>query len=339
MREPFWWGDGAAAGAVRILMAPLAAAWWAGSKARNMAYDIGLARAGRSEIPVVSVGNLTVGGTGKTPVAAWIAQQLRERGVAPGIVLRGYGDDENLVHRLLTPDAVVVADPDRVRGIAAARRAGATGAILDDGHQHRRARRDVNLVLVSADVPWPRWLLPAGPLRETWADGLRRAHLVLVTAKAATEGQVAATVEAVRRHGAPAVAVLRLRLDSLHRVGSAEPKGLQALAGARVLAVSGVANPAPFHRQLQATGAVVDTLVFGDHHAFQPSDVEHIVVRAREADFVVCTLKDAVKLQGSWPQSGPGLWYVSQRVEPIAGAAEIEAALDRVSTRPDTPHT
>ncbi|MBL8961857.1 MAG: tetraacyldisaccharide 4'-kinase [Gemmatimonadetes bacterium] len=339
MREPFWWGDGAAAQSLRWLTSPLAAAWWAASKVRNLVYDVGLAPMGRSGIPVVSVGNVTVGGTGKTPVAAWIAHALSQRGMAPGIVLRGYGQDESLVHQLLTPNAVVVADPDRVRGIAAARAAGATVAILDDGHQHRRAARDLNLVLVSADVPWPTWPLPMGPLRESWADGLGRADLVLVTVKAATDEQVAATVEAVRRRGGSRVAVLRLTLDRLHRVGGQEARALGALEGLRILAVSGIASPAPFHRQLQATGAAVETLVFGDHHAFQPSDVERIVARARGADFVVCTLKDAVKLQGSWPQSGPGLWYVSQRVEPIAGVAEIEAALARVCSRPDTPHT
>ncbi|MBK8249321.1 MAG: tetraacyldisaccharide 4'-kinase [Gemmatimonadetes bacterium] len=339
MREPFWWGDGSTARFVRLLMAPLAGAWWAASKVRNLAFDVGVAPARRSEIPVVSVGNVTVGGTGKTPVAAWIARELAQRGVTPGIVLRGYGQDESLVHRLLTPGAVVIADPDRARGVAAALQSGARVAILDDGHQHRRAWRDLNLVLVSADAPWPRWTLPAGPLRESWGDGLARADLVLVTAKSATEGQVAETLEKVRRVGTPRAAVLRIRLDRLHRVGGHEEEGLQMLEGRRVLAVSGVANPGPFHSQLQATGAMVETLVFGDHHPYAPTDVERIRARARQVDFVVCTLKDAVKLQGSWPQSGPGLWYVSQRVEPIAGAAEIEAALDRVSSRPDTPHT
>lgn len=339
MREPFWWRDGVAAGITRLALSPLSVAWWGASTLRNLAFDLGVLRATRTGVPVISVGNVTVGGTGKTPVASWLAGRLLARGVRPGIVLRGYGGDETLVHQELQPDAAVVANSDRIAGIAAARNAGASVVILDDAMQHRRVHRDVDVALVSADVPWAHWTLPGGPLRESWAAGFRRADLVVVTAKASSAAEVADAVAASRRRGARRVAAVRLAADQLRAGVGGGVRALADVRGSRILAVSGIANPAPFLRTLTDAGAVVDPATFGDHHRFGAADVDRLLARARGVDFVVCTLKDAVKLRQSWPQSGPGLWYVSQRVEPIEGASEIEAALDRVCSRPDTSST
>lgn len=323
----------------RFALSPLSVAWWGVSTVRNLAFDLGVLRSARTGLPVVSVGNVTVGGTGKTPVASWLAGRFLARGVRPGIVLRGYGGDETLVHQELQPEATVVASSNRIAGIAAARDAGASVVILDDAMQHRGVHRDVDIALVSADVPWPRWTLPAGPLRESWAAGLRRADLVIVTEKASSSAQVAAAVAASRRHGARCVAAVRLAAGELRAALGGGERALTDVRGTRILAVSGIANPTPFLRTLSDAGAVLDVATFGDHHRFGAVDVDRLLARARGVDFVVCTLKDAVKLRQSWPQSGPGLWYVSQRVEPIEGASEIEAALDRVSSRPDTSST
>src|SRR3954470_7648563 len=121
--------------------------------ARDILYDAGWLPAAATSIPAVSIGNLTVGGTGKTPIAAWVARGLALRGAHPAVILRGYGDDEPLVHARLNPDIPVVTGADRVVTVNEAARRGADIAVLDDAFQHRRVQRMADLVLVSAD----RW--------------------------------------------------------------------------------------------------------------------------------------------------------------------------------------
>jgi tetraacyldisaccharide 4'-kinase len=336
MREPFWWGPGAVATAVAWGLVPFSWAWRVAVAARNAAFDFGVVRPGPTSIPTISVGNISVGGTGKTPITAWLAGEVIRRGRRPGIVLRGYGADEPEVHRALVPDAVVVTDPDRVRGVARARAEGAAVALLDDAFQHRRVRRDFDLVVVSADVPWGRWTLPAGPLREP-TSALRRADLVLVTAKAASAQEVERCMEQVRLAGARAVGAVRLAPSELRAVhAEARRRSLADLDGARVLCISGIGNPQAFRAGLRALGADVLGADFPDHHAFGAGDVVRLVARAGEADLVVCTLKDAVKLRGLWPRSGPDLWYVSQRMDLLSGTAVLVPALDRACGPPDT---
>src|SRR5439155_1685955 len=137
----------------------------------------------RLPLPAVAVGNLSVGGTGKTPLAAWIARRYAGRGRVPGILLRGYGGGAPLVHRRLAPDAVGVAEPNRVAGAGRARAAGADILVLDDAFQLLSVARDLNIAVVSAESiagsPWP---LPAGPWRERW-DALAGADGIVVTRK------------------------------------------------------------------------------------------------------------------------------------------------------------
>jgi tetraacyldisaccharide 4'-kinase len=113
-------------------------------------------------IPVVSVGNLTVGGTGKTPVSRWLMEEARRLGVTPALVARGYGEDEILLHRRWNPDVPVVVAPRRIDGVARAAAEGAGICILDDGFQHRRLARDLDILLLSVHDPLPARLLPGG---------------------------------------------------------------------------------------------------------------------------------------------------------------------------------
>jgi tetraacyldisaccharide 4'-kinase len=145
--EESWERDGALAKG----LAPLSWIFGAGVALRNRLYDAGILGSQSLGLPAVSVGNLSVGGTGKTPMSAWVAERLLELGKRPAVLLRGYGGgDEVLVHARLVPGALRVADPDRVRGAARARAEGAEVLILDDAFQHRRAQRDLDLVLVAA---------------------------------------------------------------------------------------------------------------------------------------------------------------------------------------------
>ena len=149
--DSIWTGRGRNARAARLLLSPLEMAYRGVVSVRGWMYDSGLFPIEEFSVPVVSVGNLSVGGTGKTPVAAWIARTLTERGVKPGIVLRGYGGDETIVHERLNTGVPVVVASDRTRGIRAAIAQGVDVVILDDAFQHRRAARDADVLLVDAD--------------------------------------------------------------------------------------------------------------------------------------------------------------------------------------------
>lgn len=330
--ERIWFGRGALARAARAALTPLAWSFGAVVGARNELYDRGLLAGAPLALPAVSVGNMTVGGTGKTPIAAELASRLLAGGGRPAIVLRGYGDDEPLVHARLNPEAIVVASPDRVRGVAEARQRGADVAVLDDALQHRRARRLADVVLVSADR-WredPRRLLPAGQWREP-ITALGRAAMVVVTRKAASDAAVAAAARDVRA-AAPTVplAVAALVPGDLRDLASETRRPIESLRGRRVLAVAAVGDPTAFARQLGAAGAEVRLRRFPDHHAFTPADVERLVDAAAEVDDVVCTLKDAVKLDPLWPRARTGLWYVSQAVELQEGAADVDRLVRRL---------
>ena len=326
--ERAWATDGVA---VRLL-APLAWAFGAVTALRNLAFDRGVLRARSLGMPAISVGNLSVGGTGKTPVAAWVAQRLLARGLPTAILLRGYGADEPLVHAELTPQAIVVADPDRARGAAIARSRGARVAVLDDAFQHRQARRDADLVLLAAERVGSQRLLPAGPFREL-PRALRRAHAVIVTRKSADRATAEQVLtEALRWAPGAAGAVVALRPGALRRVGTEavpEERSLDDLRGARVLAVSAIGAPAAYEAQLAAAGASVVPAAYGDHHAFSAADVATLVRRAEGCALVVCTLKDAVKLAPLWPRQGPALWYLSQTVVVERGAEALDALLSR----------
>ncbi|HEX5971196.1 MAG TPA: tetraacyldisaccharide 4'-kinase, partial [Gemmatimonadaceae bacterium] len=136
--ERVWYDRSLASRLARGALAPAGWLYAGATTVRNRLYDAGVLRSRAPSLPVLAVGNLSVGGTGKTPVAAWAAARLLEAGAHPAIVLRGYGGDEPLVHQQLNPAAVVVADADRLRGVDRARAAGADCAILDDAFQHRR---------------------------------------------------------------------------------------------------------------------------------------------------------------------------------------------------------
>jgi tetraacyldisaccharide-1-P 4'-kinase len=174
--ERVWFGRDAVSRAARAALMPVERVFAGVSGLRTLLYDAGWVKGTLPPVPVVSVGNLTVGGTGKTPVSAWIARWLRDHGGHPAIVMRGYGDDEPAVHRLLNPDVDVIVAPDRARGVEEAVRRGADIAVLDDGFQHRQLRRDVDIVLISADQ-WPDdvHLLPPGRSvrRQRTPDGLQ----------------------------------------------------------------------------------------------------------------------------------------------------------------------
>jgi tetraacyldisaccharide 4'-kinase len=325
-----WYGSDALASAARAILVPAERVFGGLVGARDILYDAGWLPARETAVPAVSIGNLTVGGTGKTPVAAWIARGLQTRGAHPAVVLRGYGHDEPLVHQTLNPTIPVIVNADRVAAVAEAARQGADVVVLDDAFQHRRVQRLADLVLVSADqwTPIVR-LLPAGPWREP-LRAVRRATLIIVTRKAASDDVVESVHERLAQV-APAVPRVSVRLDpgELVRAGvGGETKSLQSLRGATVQSVLSIGDPASFIRQMEARDIRVIASIFPDHHAFAGPDVERIARGFRPDDVVICTLKDAVKLAPHWPRLAPPLWYVSQQVMVERGVGGLERVLD-----------
>lgn len=288
-----WWrGDhGLPGSALRLLAAPLEWAYAREVARRNRRADLdGGVRV--EAVKVVSVGNLVAGGTGKTPVAAWVAGALSGTGARVALVSRGYGRDELLLHHRWNPEVPVVADPDRVAATRKAAREGAEVVVLDDGFQHRRLARDLDLVLLAAEDAFPGRLLPRGPYREG-PDSLARAHVVVVTRRTAPPEE--ATALAGR---------LRGRFEGL-TVGVAAllPGGWQELSGAPAdppggptLSVAGVARPEAFALHVEAeTGYPSELLPYADHHPFTEADARTMRERAGQRTVVV-TEKDAVKL-------------------------------------------
>lgn len=259
---------------------------------RNRSYARGWSSTTRPRLPVISIGNLHAGGTGKTPLAAWVAALLRDHGHRPALLLRGYGEDEVELHRRWNPDVALFVDSDRVAAAESAFRDGRDVAVLDDGFQHRRLERDLDLVLLPAEGPWSRRLLPRGPLREP-LSALRRADGAVVVRRTRAPGEAEAT-EARIRSIAPHLPVAHAALVA---DGWRRPWGTPVPApDGPVLALSGIARPDLFAKTVTELGASeVETVTFPDHHTFSPRELRAVALQA-EGRPVVTTEKDAVRI-------------------------------------------
>jgi tetraacyldisaccharide 4'-kinase len=336
--ERVWRGDGAAATTLRALLSPLGMLYLAISRVRNRLFDMGVLRSSPPAIPAMSIGNLTAGGTGKTPIAAWFAAELRRRGASPAIVMRGYGLDEVLVHAILQPETPVIVAAWRARGVEeAARKHGSDVAVLDDAFQHRWVQREVDVVLLSAEQSLgPRHGLPAGPWRES-LESVRRASLAIVTRKSAsvqTRDELLSLIESI----APGLATAAVHLVPDAMVScvddfdspTAERRPLREIADRSVFVIAAVGDGRAFVDQIVEIGARVTEELYPDHHSFLTTDMNALAARAGRAELVLCTLKDAVKLAPRWPKDAPPLWYVSQQVIIERGAEVIDAQIDRL---------
>ncbi|HEY7684096.1 MAG TPA: tetraacyldisaccharide 4'-kinase [Gemmatimonadales bacterium] len=317
----------------RVALLPIAGMWRTWTTVRTLAYRRGWLPVVDLPLPSVAVGNLTVGGSGKTPIAMWIARYYADRGFVPGILLRGYGGgDEARVHARSLPAAHVVADPDRIAGAERALARGAQVLVLDDAYQRLDLRRDLNILVVSAEtLRAVRWPLPAGPWREGLAEA-RRADCIVVTRKRASR-EVADTLAAdLRGQATCPVAIAHLGLARLEGLLSARPVPPTALAGRRVVAASAIADPEAFVTQTKATGAAVQVATWKDHHQYRQEDVAWLAHAARRADHVVITEKDAVKLREQWPADAPEPLVAVLDLIWEEGGDAIAVALDAVVT-------
>jgi tetraacyldisaccharide 4'-kinase len=307
------------------LLAPPALLFGTAVRARNLLFDRGILRAARAPVPVISIGNLTVGGSGKTPVARWILERLVERGRRPGLVARGYGADELELHRRWHPGIPVVRAPRRVDGVREAAERGADVCVLDDGFQHRGLARDLDIVLVAASDPFPPRLLPRGPFREPLA-GAQRADLVLVTSRTRAEAERGRELARELSRGGrcppvypfPFAAGRWLDLEGR----PASPPDAPTLVVSSVARPDGVATLAA-----EAGAEIADRMPFPDHHAYDARDVARIRRRA-EGRLLLTTEKDAVKLRAFGPDLGPGRVLTMRPTPDPAVVRALERALD-----------
>jgi tetraacyldisaccharide 4'-kinase len=322
---------------IAILLQPLSWLFRAVVAARRGMYSAGIARQYKLSKPIVVVGNITVGGTGKTPFTIWLANRLQQSGVRVGIVLRGYGakphalpyvvqrdaswhlaGDEALVIAHST-EAIVVIDPDRVRAAQQAIELGVQIVLSDDGLQHLRLGRDFEIAVVdSARGIGNGRLLPAGPLREP-ASRLEtvnrrvRMHRSNGVSGVCGSRTFAADIDA------------RAVLGDAHSLVSAAKRALSDFSGQRIHAVAGIGNPHAFFTMLRSAGLHIVEHPFPDHAVLRREDV----MFADDAP-VLMTQKDAVRCRGFATEQ---MWAVEMELEVDSLAAnalldELKALLD-----------
>ncbi|WP_406695318.1 tetraacyldisaccharide 4'-kinase [Singulisphaera sp. Ch08] len=276
---------------------------------RNARYNRGGSAVQGVAVPVIAVGNLTLGGTGKTPMVEWIARWYRARGLRVAILSRGYGQDDgvNDEGRVLEenlPDVPHLQGADRVRlAEVAVEEIDSEVLVLDDGFQHRRLKRDLDIVLLDALEPFGLgWIFPRGLLREP-VRSLRRAGVVVLSrADLVPEStRTAIRTEAERRAGPLRwVEARHAPLDLLDADGPTS--SIASLAGQSVAAFCGIGNPDGFRKTIEPlVGKLVGFRAWPDHHSYTAADVADLTTWARglKADLVLTTQKDLVKLRAS----------------------------------------
>jgi tetraacyldisaccharide 4'-kinase len=321
-------------GALRLAEAPYAAAvaW------RNRRYDRGRSEVRRVAVPVVSVGNITMGGVGKTPLVEWLARWFRERGVRVTLISRGYGaeagsrNDEALELEQKLPDVPHVQNPDRVEAAELAIEEFQCQLILlDDAFQHRRIHRDLDIVVIDALEPFGfDHVFPRGMLREP-LSGLRRADVIALSRADLISTEERFAIQArVDRYALNAVRVEMRHAPRMLLAADGREAPLETLAGAEVAAFCGIGNPQGFRSTLESCGCRITELrEFPDHHAYTREDVESLTAWAAahsSAAMVVCTHKDLVKIGET--QLGPlPLWALTIGIEILGGQEALERRL------------
>lgn len=313
----------------------LAAGYRAGLGIRGLLYGLGVLGSGRLSCPVISIGNLTLGGSGKTPMVELAARALADLGLAPAVVSRGYGRTTRGVQVVATREGVrlpprqggdePVLLAERLPGLPvvvgenryeAARLAtaelGAASIVLDDGFQNLTLARDLDVLVVNGRAPWGNGrLFPRGPLREPLAAA-RRAHLVVVTNPPRPDA-VAEVSATIQRLGATApVLSASYQVLGARRAQDGAWRDPGALRGLRLFAFAGLGSPEGFARTLHAAGIVVTGFIeFPDHHWYEGEELAEVARRARAsgAEGLVTTEKDGTRLRHLAPP-GLALWVL-----------------------------
>jgi tetraacyldisaccharide 4'-kinase len=349
---------GRASPVVRAGLSAAAAAYRAALTARSASYRIGLLSTRGLPVPVISVGNVTVGGTGKTPLAEVVLLALREMGARPALISRGYGrrtrgvrivadggglrlgardggDEPVLLAERLPGVPIVVGESRYEAGAVAVRTCFADALVLDDGFQHRTLYKDLEIVVVSGSAPWGNGrLFPRGSLREP-LSALKRAGLVVVTNPPTAASTSDIAHELRLRSSAATVLSGAYHPTSLRRGDHVRAEAPEALHGRKVLMLAGLAAPGGFIATAEGLGAEVAGLAeFADHHWYTPGDLARVAARVREtgAEAVLTTEKDWVRLR-EMPLGDVPFWVLSVRLDLGADSAALAQVLSETLRR------
>lgn len=340
--RPGWVAD-----SMRLLLFLLSLVYRCAIRIRNWAYDSGWLRCHRTAVPILSVGNLTVGGTGKTPFVIWLTERIAIA-YQVAVVSRGYGsrdgelNDEGREIQQRLPQIIQSQNPDRIAAVQHAIGQFNSDAdfnqhrgvvILDDGFQHRRLARDLDIVLVDATRPFGfDQLIPRGLLREP-VDAICRANLVVLTRANLVTAEQRSLIQQRLREWNPNLMWAESEMIGNGWLSNAcQNQPLDYLANARLFAFCGIGNPNGFLATLATEGfAVVDSLLFKDHQRYQESDFQSVLSQARQldCDAIVCTPKDLVKLNIP-ADCQPPIFALLTRIRITAGADIIEQAISSV---------
>ena len=308
---------------------------------RNYGYDHSILTVKKASAPVISVGNLTLGGTGKTPLVAWLAHWFAQHNKKPAIISRGYKaktgqlSDEAAELKILLPTVPHYANKQRIIAAGEAVTKGSDVLLLDDGFQHRQISRDLNLITIDATDPFGcNRIFPRGLLREPlW--GLKRADALVLTrtdqVSIKTRNEIQEQCfQFVGSHDKPWIETEH-RPSNLRLVdGTTQP--LKTLQDKRILSLSAIGNPAAFHRTLTTLGhEPVATLTFPDHHTYTTDDIHRISEETESvgAEIIVTTLKDLVKLPLASVRNRP-LCALEIGIQFQTGLQDLEYLLNKI---------
>ncbi len=305
-------------------------------KLRRWAYGKSLLKSTAVDVPVICVGNITTGGTGKTPMVAWLVEHLKARGLTPAILTRGYkavggiSDEANLLSKLTGVNVVV--NPDRIAGARLAIDEGADVLVMDDGFQHRRLQRDMDIVLVDATNPFGfGHCLPRGLLREP-LSALADASAIVITRADRVDAQAIEAIEKRIARFAPQAVICRAAHKAESFIDSdGRAHSLDALAGEDVFAFCGIANPKPFFAGLVDLGVnLVGEVSLADHVQYTAELIGRLDSQARSsgAGAIVTTQKDATKLDAG--KFELPIWTLSVRMQVTDRADELIEMVDGV---------
>ncbi|MDP6636579.1 MAG: tetraacyldisaccharide 4'-kinase [Phycisphaerae bacterium] len=296
---------------------------------RRWAYNSGVFSSSRASVPVICVGNITTGGTGKTPMVAWVVRQLKEAGRKPAILTRGYksvdGKSDEAEFLKQRSDVEVVVNPDRIAGAQIAADGGSDVLVMDDGFQHMRLKRDMNIVLIDAMNPFGYGCcLPLGRLREP-LSALRDAHAVVITRSDAVVPELIEALEAQLARRAPQAS---MHLGVHKPIGLVDQDGkerpLSDIVGRKVLVFAGIGNPEAFITTVERLGAEpVDFCIFSDHQEYRPEIIQRIYEHAEASnpEILVTTEKDYIKL-AEFELDRP-VWRVVVEMDIASGRDEL----------------
>lgn len=335
---------GVTASAARAGLTALEAIYAPAVALRNCWYDFVPGAARLVDVPVISIGNVTMGGTGKTPLTAAIVQRAVSRDVQTAIISRGYHakpgelNDEGKELTTRIPNCVYVQNPKRAQAAAALCALEESSRpqliVLDDGFQHRRLARQLDIVLVDALNPFGyNRIFPRGFLRESLCS-LRRAHCVVITrADRVEESDLKPIEEKILSYNRNLVLVRACHRPGILRRLSGQTEPLSTVARKRVLAFCGLGNPDGFRQTVESLNCnIVEFKAYPDHHLYNASDEKEITALAEQvqADAVVCTMKDFVKLSPALTKLSIPVYGIEIDMAFLSGEAYFWTLIDSV---------